>query len=206
MAVGVIGPVDAQVEVLLAELLLVVAAQTDAERVEGVVLEAREVVLAPAGLEQHRAQDVIVGVQVLDVRRAGEHGHLLVDLRVDRGRHREQRLDDLVVGVMLGAAAGEHRRRQRRHALLAGRVVGRPGAKQNAERDQRRFVALEQSIDGRRAGAAERISTTPAIKAPWVSAGLESLNMFAVSPTSPDANASRAIVRPCSLKYFVATF
>ena len=66
------------------------------ERVELRVLQAPEVLLAEAGVEQLRQRDVGEGGPVVAVDGRGERRHLLVDLGVEAARHRVEGLLDLV--------------------------------------------------------------------------------------------------------------
>jgi hypothetical protein len=146
-----VAGVDEVVEVLLAQLLVVALAQGDFEVVDGVGAQAREVVLAEAGVEQHVADEAVILLQVVDVRRAVEDGHLLVRLPAEGGGHRVHGLDDLVVAHRARAALREQRGRQAGDALLAGRVGGRAGHEEEAEGDEGRGARLEHAGDlGRR--------------------------------------------------------
>ncbi len=100
--------IDGFVEDLFTEFLVVVAAQADFDGVDGGVFDAAEIVLAPAGFEEHGADEFVVGVEVFDVGGAAEGGHFLVDLDADGGGHGEHGFDDLAVGEVLGAGVAEH--------------------------------------------------------------------------------------------------
>jgi len=103
--------IESRVERLFTEFLVVIAAETDPQGVDGFILEALEIVLAPARFQKHRAEQLVVGVQVIHVRGADESGHLLIGLGRYGAGHGKHCVHDLFVGQVLGAPAGKHRRR-----------------------------------------------------------------------------------------------
>ena len=72
------------------------------------------------------------------VHRAADHRHLLVDVAVDRRRHRKQHFEDLLVAVMHRTGRRDHLGRHLGQALLSVRVRRRAGAEQQTEVDERR--------------------------------------------------------------------
>jgi hypothetical protein len=113
VAVRVAG-VELLVEHLVAQLLVVVAAQVDADVVDQAGLHPREVLRPEAGVEQLAGDDVVPALRVVAVDLAREGGHLLVDAGAEARGHGEQRLLDLLVGQRPTAGLGDHARRQRR--------------------------------------------------------------------------------------------
>jgi hypothetical protein len=96
--------VDRVVELFLAELFFVRFAERDLEEVDRSFFKPREVILAEPRIEQHLADEPVVRRQVVAVRRAGEDRHLLVRLRVERGRDGIHRFRDVLVGERARAA------------------------------------------------------------------------------------------------------
>ena len=144
-----LGTVDLLVQGLLAELLVVVAAQADADGVELLLLDALEVVLAEARRQQLLAHHVVPGIEVVAMHLAAEYEHFLVHLRAEAGSQRVQGLLDLGDAATLAATVGEHRGGQPGQALLAGRIEGRAAVEDQADVDQRRIAVLLQQVDVR---------------------------------------------------------
>ena len=109
----------------------------------------------PGSSSRARDQLVILG-QVVDVRLADERGHLLVDLDVERGRHREHRVGDLLVREFLRAALGDHHGGQRGQARFLDRIRRRAGRKDKAEGHERRLAGHLHDADLRRGGGGEQ--------------------------------------------------
>ena len=139
------------VQRLLAQFLVVAAAEAGGDAVHEEVAVPVEVGLVKAGRGHEVAHDGEERVQVVDVHFADEHRHLLVGLRPDRRRPRVQRLGDFLEGHRRGAAAAEHQRGEGVQPVLAGRVVHRAGPEPDPERDEGR-IRHRQLDDGRVAG------------------------------------------------------
>jgi hypothetical protein len=142
-----VAGVDDVVEILLAQLLVVSLPETDGQEVDRVRLEAREVFLAEAWVEEHVADEAVIFFEVVGVRRARKDGHLLVNLPAEGGRQGVHRLNDLVVGHRARAALCEHRGGQRGDPLFARGVGGRARVEEDAEGDERRARWLEHVCD-----------------------------------------------------------
>ncbi len=69
--------------------------------------------------------------------RARENGHFFVAGALDRGGHRVERLEKLIIGKRFRSPFGDHRRCQCGQALLAGGVGLRAGPEDEPESDQR---------------------------------------------------------------------
>ena len=122
---------------LLAEIFVVVAPQGLADGVEGILLDAREVLDGKA-----RGQDLIgeqagERVEVIAVDRAGEDEGVLVPVDMDLGGHRVEGIEYLGPSPLDGAALAEHGGGELRQTFLAGLVVGGAGLEDQPEGDER---------------------------------------------------------------------
>ena len=97
--------VDRVVERLFAKLFVVVAAKADFQIVDSVFAYTFEVVFAPAGIQYHVGNELIILLQVVEVSRADEDGHLFINLRAEARCHRVHRVDYLLVAHRAAAAA-----------------------------------------------------------------------------------------------------
>ena len=79
---------------------------------------------------------------------AREDGHFFVAGPVDRGGHRVERLEELVVGERFRAPFGDHRGGQGGQALLARRVALRAGAEARPEARPADWMASCKSVGG----------------------------------------------------------
>jgi hypothetical protein len=129
---------DVPLETLLAELLVVALAEVLHESVPLAVPEPLEIVLAEAGVGEHRQHEVEEGLPVVLVDDGRERRHLLVDLGREAGRHGEESARDLVVPLLARAALGDHRGGERRQAFLAARIPRGAGLEEELHDDLRK--------------------------------------------------------------------
>ena len=130
--------VQQRVQGLLAQLLVVAAAQGGHDGVGQEVPVADEVRLVEPRRDHQIAHDGEERLQVIAMHLPDQHRHLLVGLCAERGRPGIERFGDLLEAQRLGAAAPHHQRGQGVQAVLASRVVDRAGAKSDAQGHQRR--------------------------------------------------------------------
>ena len=89
LAAGLAGE-DLLVEDFLGQFFVVLATQFRLQVIDGVVGQAVEVVLTPARLQQHGAQQGVERFEVVDVDLGAEGDHLLVHLALDGRSHGKQ--------------------------------------------------------------------------------------------------------------------
>src|SRR5260370_21253063 len=115
------------IEHLLAKLFVVITAQIHLQEVDRILSKPFEVVLPPSRIEQHPGNDFIITVEIIDMRRPNENSHLLVYLRCNCCRHREQGSGYLFAAHPSASTVRNHRRHKRRQSLLALGIKRRAG-------------------------------------------------------------------------------
>lgn len=118
--------IDLVIEDLLAEFFVIVAAQGDLEKIDGAVFEPAQIVLPPAGIEDHVTKDAVEFFEVVDVRFSRKRRHFLIHLVVDIDGHGKEGVEDLLVGEALRAGLGNHGRRKRGQPFLAFGIEAAP--------------------------------------------------------------------------------
>ena len=124
------------VQFLFCQLLVVRPTQVHLEKVSRVRLYALEVLFTPPGFEEDFRDQAEIPLQVVPMGRPVEHGHLLVNLCRETGRHGIHGLDDLAVGMPASPSAGDESGGERRDSFLARGIKSAPDAEEDPKRDQ----------------------------------------------------------------------
>src|ERR1051325_4209473 len=143
MAVGVML-VEKIVEFFFAKFLVIPFAQGDAKVINRFGFEASEIIVAKARVQEHLTNQIVITLEIIDVRSAHKHGHFLVDLRIKAGGQGVHGLDNLLVRQRPRTSSGQQRRRERRHTFFALRVSGSSDGKQDAKVNDGRTARLQQ--------------------------------------------------------------
>src|SRR6185312_10755213 len=121
----------------LAQLFVIVAAQTDLEGIELLVAQTSEVFRAPAGMQNGIPHQGVKLFEIVDVSLADERGHFLIGIRLDPRRHGIEGFGDLLVRHRLRAAVAEHRGGERGPARFIDRFGGGAGGEDQTNGNER---------------------------------------------------------------------
>src|SRR5690606_13066253 len=106
------------------------------------------------GPQEHVAEEVVEVLEMIAVDLPDEDRLVAADVHVDRAGHRVQPPRELRIGQLARSAFRHQVRGQVREALAARLVGGRARVEGDADRDERRAVALENDAGG----VAERLA------------------------------------------------